>query len=422
MTKKNIGTTGLLSVTLIAVMLFSLVGSCTSNDPEAITALLYSDGKPVAISIKDGKIAAVKKISDLPAGSAGLIVAPGFIDNQVNGYAGVSFTFGGGELTAEGVKKATRELWKTGVTTYIPTLTTNSNELLTKNFSILGAVKDDSALLGSIPGFHLEGPFISPVDGYRGAHPLRFVRKPDWEEFLQLNKSAGNNIIQVTLAPEMEGALDFISKCTEAGIVVGLGHHNADAQLVKEAIDRGADIATHLGNGCANMINRHINPLWPQLSDDRLMVSIICDGFHLNPEEIRVFYKVKGPGLTIITSDVTSYAALPPGKFVNVEGDTLELTPEGMVKYPAQNVLAGSASPLKKGIANIIRVTGCSLEDAVGMATRNPARLYNLDDRGEIATGKRADLVLFRMKDGEIIVEKTIVNGRVVFDREKKSI
>ncbi|HPF04388.1 MAG TPA: amidohydrolase family protein, partial [Bacteroidales bacterium] len=293
MTEKNIRSTGLGSVIPVAAMLLFLMGSCSGNDPDTVTALLYSDSKPVAISIKDGKIAAVKKISDLPDGSAGLFVAPGFIDNQVNGFAGVSFTFGGGELTAEGVKKATRELWKTGVTTYIPTLTTNSNELLTKNFSILGEVKDDSALLGSIPGFHLEGPFISPVDGYRGAHPLRFVRKPDWEEFLQLNKSAGNNIIQVTIAPEMEGALDFISNCTRAGIVVGLGHHNADAQLVKEAVDRGADIATHLGNGCANMINRHINPLWPQLSDDRLMVSIICDGFHLNPEEIRVFTRSK---------------------------------------------------------------------------------------------------------------------------------
>ncbi|HPF02003.1 MAG TPA: amidohydrolase family protein, partial [Bacteroidales bacterium] len=125
---------------------------------------------------------------------------------------------------------------------------------------------------------------------------------------------------------------------------------------------------------------------------------------------------------TVITSDVTSYASLPPGKFVNIEGDTLELTPDGMVKYPAQNVLAGSASPLKKGIANIIRVTGCSLNDAVGMVTRNPANLYGLDDKGEIAIGRRADLVLFRMEDGEMIIEKTIVNGRVVYDKEQKSI
>jgi N-acetylglucosamine-6-phosphate deacetylase len=378
---------------------------------------LYSDNKPVSVEIKDGTITAVRHIKELPEENRNLIIAPGFIDNQVNGFAGVSFTFGGGELTADGVRKATTELWKTGVTTYLPTLTTNSNELLLKNFSVLAGIIDDPELLGSIPGFHLEGPYISPVDGFRGAHPKKFVRKPDWNEFLQLNKASGNKILQVTIAPETEGAMDFISKCTSAGIIVALGHHNADAETVTAAIGRGARIATHIGNGCANTINRHLNPLWSQLSDDRLMISIIGDGFHLNPEEIRVFYKVKRPERTIITSDVTAYAALPPGKFINSEGDTLELTPEGMLKYPSQNVLAGSASPLKKGIANVIKVTGCTLSEAVNMASRNPAKLYGWSDRGIIEAGKRADLVLFKLVDNEIVVMKTIVKGKVVYDR-----
>jgi len=400
----------------LPALVIYMLSSC-SQDQEAVSGLYYADNKPVAITLREGKISAVKRIKTLPEESRDIIIAPGFIDNQVNGFAGVSFTFGGGDLTPEGVKKATAELWKTGVTTYIPTLTTNSYELLSKNFSVLAGVIDDPGILGSIPGFHLEGPFISSVDGFRGAHPLRFVRPPDWDEFLELNRAAGNKIIQVTVAPETEGAMDFISRCKSAGIIVGLGHHNGDAQTVAEAIDRGAGIATHLGNGCANMINRHNNPLWPQLSDDRMMISIIGDGFHLNPEEIRVFYKVKGPEKTIITSDVTSYAALPPGKFVNIEGDTLELTPEGMVKYPAQNVLAGSASPLKKGIANVMKVTNCTLADAVNMVTRNPANLYGFDDRGTIEPGKRADLVLFRIKNDEFEIVRTIVNGKVVYSK-----
>jgi N-acetylglucosamine-6-phosphate deacetylase len=403
-----------------AILLLAIVSmlACSSSDRDTVTGLYYIDKEPVEITIKDGTITAVKRITSLPEQNRDLIIAPGFIDNQVNGFAGVSFTFGGGGLTAEGVKKAAGELWKTGVTTFIPTLTTNSNELLSNNFSVLAGVIDDPELLGSIPGFHLEGPYISPVDGFRGAHPLSFVRKPDWTEFLELNKAAGNKILEVTIAPETEGAMDFISKCKNAGIIVGLGHHNADAKTITEAIDRGASIATHLGNGCANMINRHLNPLWPQLADDRLMISIIGDGFHLNPEEIKVFYKIKGPEKTIITSDVTSYAALPPGKFVNIEGDTLELTPEGMVKYPAQNVLAGSASPLKKGIANVMKVTCCTLEEAVNMATRNPARLYGFNDRGTLEPGKRADLVIFRIIDNEIVIEKTIVNGKLVYENK----
>lgn len=409
----------IIRIAVSAILFLAIVSilSCSLSDPDTFTGLYYSDNRPVEIAIKDGNISAVKRITNLPEQSRNLIIAPGFIDNQVNGFAGVSFTFGGGELTAEGVKKAAVELWRTGVTTFIPTLTTNSNELLSKNFSVLAGVINDPELRGTIPGFHLEGPYISPVDGFRGAHPLSFVRKPDWNEFMGLNRSAGNRIIQVTLAPETEGALDFISRCKDAGIIVGLGHHNADAATIAEAIDRGAVIATHLGNGCANMINRHLNPIWPQLADDRLMISIIGDGFHLNNEEIKVFYKTKGPEKTIITSDVTSYAALPPGKFVNVEGDTLELTPEGMVRYPAQNVLAGSASPLKKGIANVLKVTGCTLEEAVNMATRNPALLYGFDDRGSLETGKRADIVLFRIIDDEIVIEKTIVNGKVVYSR-----
>lgn len=399
--------------TLFILLFLILPGMIFSQ--ETITGILYSDNKPVSITIKDSIITGIKRIKKLPAGNEGLIIAPGLIDNQVNGFAGVSFTFGGGTLSGDDVKKATEELWKAGVTTYLPTLTTNSHELLLKNFSVLGKLKDDPALLGSIPGFHLEGPFISPVDGYRGAHPLMHVRKPDWKEFLTLNKAAGNGIIHVTIAPEVEGAMDFIDKCKAAGIVVALGHHNGNAQQVTEAIERGARIATHLGNGCANMINRHINPLWPQLSDDRLMISIIGDGFHLNPEEIRVFYKVKGPEKTIITSDVTSFASLNPGKYITEEGETIELTPEGMLRYPAQNVLYGSASPVKKGVVNVMKVTGCSLAEAIRMTSFNPAKLYGLDDRGEIAKGKRADIILFKLINDEMVIKKTYVRGNLVY-------
>ncbi|MCX6302446.1 MAG: amidohydrolase family protein [Bacteroidia bacterium] len=399
---------------LIISVIITLI-SCNQNQPR-IEGLLYSDGTPVLITIKDGKISGIMRIGKPAKKNTVLYIAPGLIDNQVNGFAGISFTFGGGELTAEGVKKATQELWKTGVTTYLPTLTTNSFEVLKKNFIILGRMKDDPSLLGSIAGFHLEGPYISPVDGYRGAHPLKFVRKPDWNEFISLYEASGNNIIQVTVAPETEGAIEFISKCVEKGIVVALGHHNASAAQITEATDHGARIATHLGNGCANMINRHLNPLWPQLSDDRLMISIIGDGFHLNAEELKVFYKVKGTEKTIITSDVTGYGSLPPGKYVTEEGDSIELTTAGMLRYPAQNVLYGSASPIKKGVGNVMKVTGCSLRDAIQMASTNPARLYNLDDRGTVEPGKRADLILFQIIDNELVIKQTYVSGNLVYD------
>jgi N-acetylglucosamine-6-phosphate deacetylase len=386
---------------------------------KTIEGILYLDSAPVSIEIQDGRIHAITRKDKLndPLREQ-LYIAPGLIDNQVNGYASTSFVFGGGELTVEGVRKATQALWREGVTTYLPTLTTSQHEVLKQNFTVLARARQQADIGRSIPGYHLEGPYISPVDGYRGAHPREWVRPPDWEEFLEYNEAADQKILQVSLAPEVEGAMAFIHRCREKGIVVALAHHNGSAQIIKQAIDAGAAVATHLGNGCANSINRYANPLWPQLADDRLQASIVCDGFHLRPEQVQVFYKVKGPEGIIITSDVTRFAGMEPGQYQMGDGQTIELTHDGMIKYPAQNVLAGAASPITKGVGNIMRFTQCSLADAIHMASRNPARLYGFNDRGEIAVGKRADLIVFALKDRTLEIKQTIIAGDLVHSAE----
>jgi N-acetylglucosamine-6-phosphate deacetylase len=401
-------------------IIFFMMNYYNINAQQTVEGLHYITGKPVQVKIENGKIASIKEIKKLNDENAKTYIAPGFFDNQVNGFAGVSFAFGESDLTPEGIKLATSELWKKGVTTYLPTLTTNSQEVLVTNFKLLANAVNDDKLLGSIPGFHLEGPYINPEDGFRGAHPKQFVRLPDWNEFMEMYTASGGNILQVTISPEMEGAQEFIKKCTEKGIVVAVGHHNANKEQLNLAVKNGAKISTHLGNGCANLINRHYNPFWSQLANDDLMISIICDGFHLLPEEIQVFYKVKGVDKTIITSDVTSYAALPPGQYKTQTGETIELTPEGKLHYPAQQVLYGSASPITKGVGYVMKVTGCSLADAIQMASTNPAKLYNLTDRGTLETGKRADLVLFSMQDFELQIQKTFVKGELVYDISKE--
>jgi N-acetylglucosamine-6-phosphate deacetylase len=398
-----------------AFAIFFLFGVFKMN-AQVIEGIHYHTGQPVQVTVKNGVIENITTL-DKPVGENPVYIAPGFFDNQVNGFAGVSFAFGDSDLTPEGIEKATSELWKKGVTTYLPTLTTNSIEVLTRNFELLSKAVDDPKMRGSIPGFHLEGPYINPEDGFRGAHPKQFVKLPDWNEFLKLYEASGKNILQLTLAPEMEGALDLISKCSQEGIVVALGHHNANMETVTAAIDRGAKIATHLGNGAANMINRHRNPFWPQLADDRLNISIICDSFHLLPEEIQVFYKVKGVEKTIITSDVTHYAALEPGEYKTSTGETIELTKDGMLRFPAQNVLYGSASPITKGVGYVMQVTGCTLAEAVQMASTNPARLYNLNDRGLLEPGKRADIVLFTLEDFQVKIQETWVKGKKVYEK-----
>lgn len=404
---------------VITSIVFFMMSGLSSLAQERIEGLLYLDHSPVSIEVTNGIITKVERLKEVPENFPKVYVAPGFIDNQVNGYAGISFALGGSNITPEGAKTATKALWKDGVTTYLPTLTTNDRNVLINSFRIMANVMKDPEMLGSIAGFHLEGPFISPVDGYRGAHPLEHVRKPDWDEFVEYYKAAGGKILQVTLAPEIEGNLDMMSRLNELGIVVALGHHNASADQITAAIDRGARISTHLGNGAANTINRHRNPFWPQLADDRLMISIIADGFHLLPEQIRTFYKVKGPELTILTSDVTSYAALTPGKYKTFEGTNIEITPEGMLKNLDADGLYGSASPLIRGVGIAMKVTGCSLADAVRMSSTNPAKLYGLNDRGELKPGKRADMVLFTLDDFKVSIQKTIIQGKVVYDRTR---
>lgn len=381
---------------------------------KTIRGIHYKTGKPVEIQIEDGKIKAINEIQQLSA-NENYWISPGFFDNQINGFAGVSFSFGGSNLTMEGVEKATAELWKKGVTTYLPTLTTNSKEVLVESFKILAEATNNIKLKGSIPGFHLEGPYINPEDGFRGAHPKQFVRLPNWSEFMEFYQASGEKIMQVTIAPEMEGAQDFIKKASELGITIALGHHNANTEQVNLAVKNGARISTHLGNGCANMINRHRNPLWPQLANNDLKISIICDGFHLLPEEIKVFYAAKGIENTFITSDVTSYAALEPGEYTTQTGEIIELTKEGMLRYPAQNVLYGSASPITKGVGHMMEVSDCTLADAVQMASTNQSKLYGLNDRGTLEIGKRADIILFSLDDFSVNIHQTFVKGELVY-------
>ena len=184
---------------------------------QRIDGLYYLDHKPISVIIKNGKILSVSRMPKLAPIDRNKYIAPGLIDNQVNGFNGVSFSSEGTELTEEGVYKATRSLWENGVTTFFPTVTTNSHQELIRSFSILAKARNNVSTLGSIPGFHLEGPYISAEDGYRGAHSKSFVRAPDWEEFMELYKASDNSILTVTVAPETGGAMAFIKKCNAKG-------------------------------------------------------------------------------------------------------------------------------------------------------------------------------------------------------------
>jgi N-acetylglucosamine-6-phosphate deacetylase len=388
----------------------------TDESLSSVEGIFYLDNKPVSVKYKDGVIERIDYLKEQPATDKKVYVAPGFIDLQINGFANVGFSDEG--LTVEGVREATEALWREGVTTYFPTIITHPHERIKTNFAVLAKASEDPEIGPSVPGFFLEGPYISPVQGYRGAHLEKWVRDPNWEEFLEYYEAAKGKILKIAVAPEMPGTIDFIKKCVGKGIVVSLAHTNATADDVQKAVDAGATVSTHLGNGCANMIHRHHNPIWPQLAHEQISPTIIVDGHHLTREEVITFYKVKGPENTMLVSDVTKLAGMPPGEY-SYGGKTVVLTADNELKFPAEGVLAGAATPMRTCIGKMMDFTGCSLAEAINMSAKNQARVFGLKDRGVIEPGKKADFVLFTMDDnGGLVIEKTYVSGKLVYSKE----
>lgn len=371
----------------------------------------------LTIQVKDSKIFTIQESIKERGPDIKTYIAPGLIDTQVNGYMSVSFNNKG--LTPGKIKTLTEALWKEGVTTFFPTIITNPPELVNDNLRILSGTVKDPLMGHVIPGYFLEGPYISPVDGFRGAHDREWVRKPDWDEFMSFYNSAEGKIIQIGLAPELDGAMEFIKKCIDLGVMVSLAHHNGSAEQIGQAVDLGARVSTHLGNGCANMIPRHNNPLWPQLAEERLTPSIIADGHHLTKAELQVFFKMKGPDNLMLVSDATELAGMPPGEY-NWNGKTVVVTDDGMLQYPEQQVLAGASFPIRSGVMNMVKLAGCSLPDAIHMATAVPARTYGMKDRGVLEEGKSADLIIFSIEDGQMVIRKTIVAGETVYNKENE--
>jgi len=381
------------------------------KESKYIEGIHYESEKPVRLEINGGLICSITEIPE-PEQYSYPYIAPGFLDNQINGYKGVDFS--DPDLSADKMRLAVDAIRNDGVTGFFPTVITNSHENLLRIFRNLALTLEDDIVGNSVAGFHLEGPYISPEDGFYGCHPPAYIRKPSWKEFSKYQEAARGNIRQVTLAPEIEGAIEFIEMCARNNIVVAIGHTNASAEQIKRAADSGARLSTHLGNGCANLIDRHNNPLWPQLANNLIVPSIIADGHHLLPEEVLVFFKVKGPDNIILTSDLTHLAGLKPGRYMFF-GSEVIFTDDGLIKNPLLNCLAGASFPILRGIENTMNFTGCSLGEAINLATRNVSRICKIADRGVFETGKRADLILFTKIDNNIIIKQVWVKGELVF-------
>jgi N-acetylglucosamine-6-phosphate deacetylase len=353
-------------------------------------------------------------------GDDDLRIAPGLIDIQINGYEGVDFN--APDTNTEQIGAATRKLWRTGVTAFCPTVITESFDHIAKCLSNLAqAAGESQEFAHAMAGVHLEGPFISPEDGPRGAHPQRHTRPPDWTEFQKFQDAAQGHIRIVTLSPEWPGSIDFIERVTASGVVVAIGHTAATPAQIADASRAGARLSTHLGNGSHAKIDRHPNYIWEQLANDDLWASFIVDGHHLPPSVVRCFLRSKGVARSILVTDAIAAAGLPPGRhrLGNVE---VEVTPARRVNLPGAPYLAGSVLEMPEAVARTVQYSDATLDDALRMASANPAELLGLGaEFGSIEIGRRADLILFRWdkENSALDVAATIVNGERVYSNER---
>ncbi|RKU36632.1 N-acetylglucosamine-6-phosphate deacetylase [Candidatus Poribacteria bacterium] len=366
---------------------------------------------PVEIVLAD---AHVQEIGEVPTTDSTTYVAPALIDIQVNGFAG--FDLNVATVTSEDVCAMVRALWKVGTGFLCPTVVTGAFDRISNSLhAVVEASKADALVAHAMLGIHLEGPYISAEDGPRGAHPLEHVRNPDWDEFQRWQDIAEGKITLVTLAPEKKGAIPFIEKLVADGIVVALGHTNAATSDIQAAIDAGARLSTHLGNGAHALIRRHPNYIWEQLGADELWASLIVDGHHLPPSVAKSMMRAKTLDRCVLVSDAVALAGMKPGIYEFAE-KSVELTADRCVRLVGTEYLAGSAIELARGIENSVRFAGISLEEAVSLATLQPMRL--LDAKAHVEA--TSNLILFEWDESqcEINLIATIVNNELVYHTE----
>ncbi len=302
---------------------------------------------------------------------------PGLFDLQVNGFAGIDFNAPG--LTSEGLAEALERQRATGVTRCLPTLITSSFDRFARNARVIARSPDPA-----VAGIHMEGPYLSPEDGPRGAHPREHVTNATIADFDRRQEAADGRIVLVTLAPEAPGALSLIDHLVKAGVRVAIGHTGGTPQQVEDAISAGATLATHLGNGCAQMLPRHPNFIWTLLAADPVAASFIVDGHHLPAATVKGLVRAKGVDRSILVTDATSAAACGPGRY-SIGDVVCESREDGRVSLPGTPYLAGSSLTLDRAIANTVKFTGMPIDVVLPMASTIPALYLGVQTAGTVS-------------------------------------
>ena len=349
-----------------------------------------------------------------------LLLAPGFIDLQVNGFAGVDYN--DPQSSAEDIARSIRTMFSTGVTRFFATVITGSEERIVGSVRNLARAKEEFLRNGlpegqALEAFHIEGPHISPESGPRGAHPVEHIRPPDVDEFRRWQEAADGNIRLVTVSPEWDGTGQYIKALVRTGVVVSVGHTKAGPDQIRAAADAGATMSTHLGNAAHPILPKTQNYIWDQLAEDRLAACFIVDGIHIPAAFFKAAVHAKGVEKAILVTDAVMPAMCPPGpyKLGQVE---VELRADGSVVMRGGERLAGSALRMDRAVEKSVQYSGDSLSAVLAMATTNPARVGRIAGRQRgLVPGEKADLIRFHWDpvNQGLRVEETIVAGSSVY-------
>ncbi len=300
---------------------------------------------------------------------------PEYFDLQVNGYKGIDFS--ADNLTQERALFACRQLLKDGTTGFLPTMITSRPEVFKQNLGILARLIQTDPLGRHIPGIHVEGPFLSPFDGARGAHNRDWIRKPDRGFLDKLMDWSHGMIRMLTMAAELPGAPELCRHATDLGITVSLGHQMAGDDDLTRMADAGATVLTHLGNGIPSEIDRHHNPLWAALANDRLRATVIADGHHLPRAVLKVIIRVKGVARISLVSDASPVAGLPPGEYHTL-GNRAILREDGRLYNPEIGYLVGSSSNIAQCSEYVRKEKLLDEKDLTQAVFNNPLELIGM--------------------------------------------
>ncbi|MBC1457574.1 N-acetylglucosamine-6-phosphate deacetylase [Listeria newyorkensis] len=321
-------------------------------------------------------------------------LVPGFIDVHSHG----GFGFDAMDADPVKLKKQVQGMLNEGITTYFPTTMTQSSENIENALKVIDEVAKDEPLIG---GIHLEGPFVSPV--FKGAQPEEYITAPDLELFKKWFKASGERIKLVTYAPEHSTSPAFEDLCIELGVVPSVGHSNA---VRAELIHSKASHATHMYNACRPLHHREPGVVGHVMLEPSIHAELIVDGIHVHPDMIKLAYNVKGPKRINIITDAMRAKGMPDGDY---ELGGQKVFVKDRQARLEDGTLAGSVLTYDDAFRNMVKFTGCSIEDAVLMSSVNQAEEFKLDSKGGIAVGKDAD---FNLLNDALEIQATYSFGK----------